>query len=462
MRVGVLIQTAGVVLVCGIQAAVLTACSARPSPLDEAAWTQITSSETRARRLDAVRPPPPGPTMEIGQPATAEAYAALALARHPAIRAGEAKVRRLAERPAQVRSLDDPMLMLAPVGEMAETAAGRVRLMGSLSQRVPLTEKLITRSRIAELEASQAEAELRSLRLKIAGDARRAYWMYAFATQAIETTRRSRALLEQFRDVADAQFRAGNRPQQDVLRASAELGNIDARLAELEQRRASAQAMLRQLINAPADSTLPPPAQFDYDQIELERLALLERALQANPALLRAAERMEQYRQTHHLAELNRVPDLTVSLSYTMVDDDGLSPVASGRDQWWIGLGFNIPIWAEKYDAAEREALFGRLEAAFELDRERTSVTFEVEDALARLDAQQQTLRVLREQIVPDARAAVEASASTYRAGSGDFLTLIDNWRTQLGYELMEHSAVANAGRALADLKQAIGQEGEP
>lgn len=404
---------------------------------------------------------------ELGHPQTAEEYVSLALSRNPAIRSAEAKVRRLLERAPQARSLEDPMLMVAPVGEMADTAAGQVGVMTSLSQRIPLTSKLDARGRVAELEAAQAEAELQQVKLQVAADTRRTYWTFFFVSRAIQTTEQSRELLAQLRDVADAQFRAGQRNQQDVLRAAAELGNLDTELTVLRQRRDTAAAMLRQLIDAPPSQPIGEPQPTEGDEVVVKRDALLAHASQTNPSLRRISERMAQFEEQQRFAKLNRWPDLTVSLSYNLVDDEGLSPVANGDDQWWVGFGINLPIWAEKYDAAEREAVFGRLEAASELAAERNRVSFRVEDALLRLESQREVLRLLREQVIPDASAAVEAAASTYRTGSGDFLVLVDNWRKLLSYQVMEHQVVANVEQALADLQQAVGTDidrltGEP
>lgn len=436
-------------------------CSIGRSPLDPPSRARLKSGDEHRSMLEYApyRPDVPYATPDLGDPRTAEEFVTLALSRNPSIRVAEAKVNRIRQRAPQARSLDDPMLTIAPVGEMAETAAGQVGLMSSLSQRLPLPSKLDARGRVAELEADQAEAELEQVRLQIAADARRTYWSYFFASSAFQTTSRSRSLLLQFRDVADAQFRAGQRNQQDVWRASAELGNLDNELTLLAQRRDTAAAMLRQLIDAPISWNPGEPIAVEEAGLSMKRDALLARATRTNPGLRRIAERMTQFEQQQRLANLNRWPDLTVSVSYNLVDDDGLSPVANGSDQWWVGFGINLPIWAEKYDAAEREAVFGRLEAASELAAERNRVTFRVEDALLRLESQRAVLRLLRNEVLPDARAAVEASASTYRTGTGDFLTLIDNWRKLLSYEVMEHQVVASVEQSLADLEQAVGSD---
>ncbi|HUX02786.1 MAG TPA: TolC family protein, partial [Phycisphaerae bacterium] len=176
-------------------------------------------SHTLASESPAATPqaPPIGP--EWG----AKDYVRMALERNPAIRSAQRKVDRLLARVPQARSLDDPMLMVAPLGEMAETAAGQVGTMTGISQKFPLPAKLDARGQIAYQEAAMAMQELASVRLGVMADTRRAYWAYYFATRAIETTNASRNLLSQFRQIAEAKYIAGVAVQQDVLRASVEL-----------------------------------------------------------------------------------------------------------------------------------------------------------------------------------------------------------------------------------------------
>jgi outer membrane protein TolC len=359
----------------------------------------------------------------------------------------------------QATSLDDPMFQVAPVGEMAETAAGEVGLMTMLSQRLPTPGKLAARGRVAARDVAMAAAELEAAKLQVAADTRRAYWNHYFATRAIEVTDQSRGLLEQFRDVADSRLRAGQAEQQDVLRASTELSNIDNELVTLRQRQASAAAMLNMMLDRPVTAHVPRPAALTLAALALDLDALLADAARDNPQLEKLREQAARYREQHTLAKLGRIPDLTVSVNYNAVEDEGLSPVANGDDQWWFGLGFNLPIWAGRLDAAEREARRGVLESLAELRAEDNRVAFRVRDALARVEANQQLVKLFAEAIVPQARQTMDASLSSYSAGRADFLTLIDAWRRLLAFQVMEHRALSQFHQDLADLQQAIGRD---
>jgi outer membrane protein TolC len=331
--------------------------------------------------------------------------------------------------------------------------------MGSISQKLPTPGKLDTRGRIAAQDVAMAAQDLEAAKLSVTADTRRAYWSYYFADRAIEVIEAERQLLEQFRDAASARYEAGTAQQQDVLRASVEVSNLDNRLITLGQQRATAAAMLNRMLDRHVTAPLPAPRRVELSQLELQLDQLLADAAQSNPSLQKVRERIEAYRQRLKLAKLNRLPDLTLSLTYNAVDDSGLSPVADGKDQWWLGFGFNLPVWGDKLDAAEREARYGLMSGVAELTDQQNTIAFRVQDTMARVDTQQRLAILFRDVIVPQARQTVDASASAYRAGKMEFLTVVDNWRRLLDYELMYHQSLSQFEQALAELQQVIGRD---
>ena len=354
-------------------------------------------------------------SVQIDANADADVYARIALRHNPSILAVERRIKRLGARVPQVTSLSDPMFMIAPFGQMAETAAGEVGMMTSISQKFPYPGKLSTQGRIADQDVAIAVADLQRVRLQVVADTRRAYWMYYFASRAIETTRESRALLDKLKQIAEAEYKAGKRSQTDVLRASVELSNIDKELITLQERQDTTRSMLNQLMDRPIDEKLPTPTAVKPKDVDTALENLLKQAAVHNPTIRTIYERIEQQRHRHMLAKLSRRPDLTVSVNYVAVDDEGLSPVANGDDQWWLGFGVNLPIWARKYEAAEREALQGMLENVAELSAQRNRVAFMVQEAYLKVEAQRKLVALFDRIIIPQAKQTVGASASGYR-----------------------------------------------
>jgi outer membrane protein TolC len=447
-------------LVIALIALVVSGCQ---SPLDD--YEPSSRSQTSDRLTEISRPQARSATT---QPTSAEQklesaaepgeYVLLALKRNPAIREAKRNVRRLAARVPQAESLNDPRLQVAPFGEMTETAAGQTGLMTSVSQKLPLPSKLRTRGDIAQQDVAMAKHQLRETRLRIAGDVRRAYWNYYLAVRSIEVTKENQRLLRQFKQTAQAKYKAGTASQEDVLRAATELSNLQNKLSTLNQRKQTATAMLNRLMNRPVTQSLPKPKRLEFERTSLRSKKLLRQAEANNPQVARVRERIEKSRAKRKLANLNRWPDLTVSANYNAVQDDGLSPVATGEDAWWLGFGINIPLWQEKLDAAEREALEGRLQASAALKETQNTVAFRVQDALTRFRTQQDQVALFKGTILPQAEQTVRASMSSYRAGDEDFLTVINNWQKLLQFEIAYHKTLAQLKQDLADLRQQVGQ----
>ncbi len=386
-------------------------------------------------------------------------YVRLALERSPAIEAARQKVARLRAQVPQVTSLDDPEFTVAPIGQMAETAEGQVEVMTGISQTLPAPGKLAARGRVAQQEAEVAVRELEQVRLGVAADTRRAYWSYYDATRGIEVVQRDRDLMRQFHASAEARYKAGTAAQQDVLRASVELSDLENKQLLLEQQRTSSAGMLNSLLDRRVDAALPAPPRADLPPAPEHLDSLLAQAAANNPQLAAIHQRIQASREKLKLARLQRSPDLTVSVNYNAVSADGHAMSATGQDQWWLGFGINLPLWHAKLDAAERQALRGLFENIAELTARHNRVAFLVQDALTRVQTQQKLAVMFRDVIIPQAKQAVAAAESGYRAGRVEFLTVVDNWRKQLDFELAYHRSVAQLHQDLAELDRVIGHD---
>ncbi len=383
-------------------------------------------------------------------------YVAVALERNPSIAAARRNVRRLAARVPQARSLDDPMVQFTPIGEQPETAAGQVDFAIGVSQKLPFPGKRSIRGRIAAQDVAMAAASLQQTKLDVTARTLRAYWSLYAAARDIEVTQTSRGLLAQFKQIAEAKYRSGTARQQDVLRASVELHSLDNDLEALRQKRSAAEAMLNRLLDRPVSMVVPDPSAAPVVEATHSLQQALADAAQSNPSLTRVHEQIEQYRQRLRLARLSRWPDLSVGVNYAAVGD-GLASSANGKDQLYLNLGFNLPIWGGRLDAAEREAHQGILQSLAELQAEHNRVDYEVREAFDRMQTHYHHVQLLRDQIIPEAKQTVDASLSQYSAGESDFLAVIDNWRRLLQFEQLLNNHQAMFEQAAADLRQAVG-----
>ena len=213
--------------------------------------------------------------------------------------------------------------------------------------------------------------------------------------------------------------------------------------------------MLNALINRQADTPVPSPQlpslPFDIPSFEtLTRWAIESRpALQGlEVAVTRAGSRVE-------LADKAIWPDLTLGLQYALGRMEG-DPASMGG----ASVGFSVPIHAGKRQKKLREeAAVLESMARAHLEDALAAVSANVSQILAELDRARTLLGLYQEDILPQARAAVESSLSSYRVGALDFMALIDAQMAVNRFEGEYIDLLASYGVAVARLEQTIGRD---
>jgi len=128
-----------------------------------------------------------------------------------------------------------------------------------------------------------------------------------------------------------------------------------------------------------------------------------------------------------------------------------------GMDNWVILAGINLPIWVQKIQGGVREAQSRLAATRHEYTAARNRVHYQIADALARVQAQQELAEIFKSTIIPQAQQAYEVSRASYSAGASDFLVVVDNWQKWLRFTVQYHRALAELERGVADLEEAVG-----
>ncbi len=385
------------------------------------------------------------------------AYVRIALARNPKIQSMVRALEALGMKVPQVTSLQDPQLaFVPPTGSLTETAAGQVQASLGLSQKIPFPTKLAARGRVAEQIVRIGLENLRSTRLEVVANVKSAYYGYYLTSVSIDVTRENQTLLQRIRDVAEAKFRAGSAPQQDILRAEVELYELSNDLLTLGQERRTAVALLNVLMDRAVEADLPLPEPFDPQQIDWAFDALMARAVEVSPDLKAVREQVRRDLEAARLAKMEYLPDFVVGGAYSFIGG-GISSAANGKDVWNLSLGMTLPVWFQRIRAGILQRNAETLASALEYRSRRNSVFFAIQDSLVRVDTQYRSAILFRDAILPRAHQAVEVSESGYQTGQVDFLTWIDNWRRLLDFTLEYHAALASLEQNFAVLEELVG-----
>lgn len=448
---------------------VVVAGCAQISPIPE--YVQTTQSlremknthdiESRGSMSAASHPITHSP--ELSGPQPVDTTIRRALAENRMVQAARFNVLALRYRIPQVTALDDPVVSNTYFPSAAnglQTADGFMPWNLLVAQQFPWFGTLPLRGLAAEQDVQVALAELCAAQLDVVESVKRAYYELGYNERAEQVLLDNRAVVLDFQEIARIRFETGQASQQDVLSAEVALSDIDRELIAARQGIASAQAELAEQLHVDPDSnlrTLPGTPVGDVPA-QLDRLYALASA--SRPELRGRLSAVARDATAVELARKRYKPNVTLGVNYGLMTSTGaMAPMAEGNDNLGLFLGFNVPIYHTKNDAAVREAQARAVADARLYEAERDATFRAIRDLFTQVQTQRATLELFRGQILPRASQALEVSGSDYESGDVDFLTLLTAWREVLQIELQVAQYESLLGQTLASLERAVGLE---
>ena len=387
---------------------------------------------------------------------------ALRLAReaNPMLRAARASATAASQRIGPAGALPDPQLQFGLMNRMASDFGNTMDPMTmnqlQLMQMLPWPGKLGGAKRAARHTAAATRADADEQERMLAAQVRMAYSQTAYADRALDVMGRTRELLRTFLDVSTTMYAVGSAVQQDVLRAQVEVARMGEEITRMGQERVAMAARLNALLGRSALSPIPALELPEADASELPAVdSLVAWALAQRPALVAGGERVAAADASLSAARRELFPDFTLGVQYqqrpqfpTMVS---------------LMFGFTVPIFAgARQLPMRREAAAMRDMASAELANLQNETVAQIIETRARAVQDQNLIRLYRGSILPQARAAVQASLSSYRVGRVTFMTLVDNQMTVNRYETETYRLVADYHQAVGELEALIGREVQP
>jgi outer membrane protein TolC len=357
----------------------------------------------------------------------------------------------------QVTSLEDPMFAatIGPSTIAPDDSGVEFAYRLEVSQKLPFPGKLRLRGENALAEASAAGWDVDDMRLQLAESARTAFYDYYLVDRALEVNAESLRLLRSFRKNAQTRYETGLVPEQDVLQADVEIGREQDRRLELDQMRQVVVARINMLMHLPPDSPLPPsPKKLNVrgelpDAQHLRALALARR-----PDLQALADRIAAEEASLGLAQKEFYPDFEPFVMY----DRFMGNTTDNRDlATMLGVRVNLPIYRQRRYGAVAEAEARIAQRRAELARQTDQVNFQVQEAYARVQRSERSVRLYRDTILKAADANVKAGQSAYVTGKTPFLSLIEAQRNVVNLRDRYYEAVADYFRRRAALERAVG-----
>ncbi len=364
------------------------------------------------------------------------------------------------EQVPQARALDDPKFTYGYFIEEIETRVGPQRQRFGIMQAFPWFGKIEARTDIATAKAKAAKQRYEASKLKLFWQVKDAFYEFTYLATAIDTAKQNLELLQHFEEIARTKYRAAAANHPDVIRAQVELAKLEDVLKTLEQFRKPTVAKLNSVLNRPADAELAWPKKEPPREVQLNRQNILEALINSNPELAELNWEIEAAKSNIKLTKKKFYPDIGVGIDWIQTDG-AMSPGVrdSGKDPVVLMFSMNIPLWRDSYKAAERQAKANALkiqQQKIDVENKKIAqavkVIYDVEDSRRKMHLYENVL-------ISKAEELVQASETAYKAGTIDFLSLIDAQRMFLQYKLDYERAATNHQQKLAELEMLIGAE---
>jgi outer membrane protein TolC len=397
---------------------------------------------------------------DANDPLTLKDYLSSAALNNAGLKAAFEQWRTTLEQVPQAKSLPDPKFTYGYFIEEVETRVGPQRNKVEIMQMFPWFGEIEARTDAAGAAARAARQRYEAVKLELFFEVKDAFYEYAYLAEAIEIARQNLELVEHFEQVARTKYIAAAARHPDVIRAQVELAKLEDQLKTLEQLRTPIVARLNAVLNRQSLDMLPWPRTEEFQIPKVARQKVVELLKAQNPELKALDFELEAARSRVELAKKKFWPDIGVGVGWT--DTDGaMNPGVrdSGKDPIILMFTMNLPIWRDSYKAAELQAKAELMKIAHQRTETENTIVARAERALYDFEDSSRKATLYGNVLVPKAKELLEASETAYRAGTIDFLSLINAQQKLLEFQLRYKRAVADNQQGLARLEMLVGSE---
>lgn len=360
----------------------------------------------------------------------------------------------------QAKSLPDPKFTYAYFIEEVETRVGPQRQKFDITQTFPWFGTIKARTDEAAAKAKAAYKRYEARKLQLFRQVKHVFYEYDYLAKATEITGENLQLVENFEEVARSRYATSATSHPDIIRAQIELAILEDRLKSLQELRPAIVARLNSILNRPVSSDLPWPEPSPYQPVSIDFSQLNALIVRNNPDLQAANYEIEAARSGERLAKKRSYPGIGIGVSYidtahamaSGVDDSGKDPIMGV-------VSLTLPIWADGYNAAERQARTQLRAKTHEKIQMKNELAAKARQLLYEFEDNDRKIRLYRDVIISKAKDMLVVSETAYLGGTIDFLSLIDAQRTLLKYELYYERLVSENAQKLAELDMLAGAE---
>jgi cobalt-zinc-cadmium efflux system outer membrane protein len=355
-----------------------------------------------------------------GERLTLETMVQIALANNPTLRQASASLEAARGKWVQVGLYPNPGL--GYLGNQIGDRGTAGQQGAYLEQEFVRGGKLTLNRQVAEREIAIAQQTLEAQRQRVINDVRTQFYNTLVAQRSVEITRELREIGVRGQSVADQLFDAKQVGKVDVIQARIEAANANLKVSAAENHLAATWRQLATVSAVPGMQLQKLAGDLDADIPAFTWEEAMGRILQESPELAASRTNVDRSIEALRRARVEPVPNVTVQAGpqYDIGANHSISNVS---------VVVPVPLFdynqgnIRKAEAEVREARAAVLHHELILTTKLTA-------AYERYQNAQYQVQQYRDEILPDARAALELVADAYRKGETNFLVMLNAQRT--------------------------------
>ncbi|SDM35543.1 TolC family protein [Halarsenatibacter silvermanii] len=333
------------------------------------------------------------------------------------------------------------------------------------STEISLQQPIYTFGRISSgIESAEAalragEAGFTDERQDLIHDVITAYHNVILAEEMVGVQKDHREAVKSHKEVVEANLEAGMVTELDLYEARVALSEIEQELVEAESDLKLARNQFRSVLGLPETAQISPAdePQDSLEGMEDEALKLSEKEeridLADNPQLEELSHQLEASQADTEAAEAERYPDIALSGSYSLEDDD----FGFDESSWSVAVSVGLDVFDGGQTRAEieqAEAESRQLEHAREDMRSQLEVEYErAFNALSDALSQEDLAFDMRE----EAEKRVELAELRYAEGVGTSTDVLDARAEESQARLARKQAEYSRIEAISDVYRVLG-----
>jgi cobalt-zinc-cadmium efflux system outer membrane protein len=316
-----------------------------------------------------------------------------------------------------------------------------------LGQVIFPSPKLQRQAKVAARQRDLAGWDYEARRISVFARTTKAFVALRAAQEKVGLADEITAVSQRMAHTAGERVRSGKASPLEEMKAKVELGRVRMEMEEARQAVPASQRRLAALWGSTQPSFEGAEAEFDIAGTipAAEDLAAL---LANNPEVARWATEMELRQAVLRLEKTRVIPDLTLAGGWKH-EDQSDGGVAS--------LSIPLPIF-DRNQGSIREAEYDLARGREQRRAAETRAYSDLAEAYQSLATAHAKATILRDDVLPEAQKAFDASLEGYREGKFGYLDLLDAQRTLFDARIEYIDAVADYYTAAADVEGLTGQ----